>query len=131
MMHARFERIHAVGPLEMEVLGLLSAKEAFNCRVVKAVAFAAHALLDFASREHRTLGSHHVVPAPVGVHDQVGDATGPRKRCFKHAGNKLEDWAPCHAIRDDLAAVHCPCKPTRKLLAIHIERSDIGCPLLV
>lgn len=36
-MHARFQRINAVGPFEMEVLGFQGAEEALNRRVVEAV----------------------------------------------------------------------------------------------
>ncbi len=64
-MHARFERINAVGPFEIKILGLQGAEEAFNCCVVETVAFAAHALLDSASRKHRTVGLHLVLPALV------------------------------------------------------------------
>ena len=38
IMHARFERINAIGPFEMEVLGFQGAEEAFNRCVVEAVA---------------------------------------------------------------------------------------------
>ena len=54
IMHARFERINAVGFVETEVLGFQCAEEAFNRRVVEAVAFAAHALLDTMTRQHRS-----------------------------------------------------------------------------
>ncbi len=39
-MHARFERINAVGLVEMEVLGFQRAEEAFDHRVVEAWAAA-------------------------------------------------------------------------------------------
>ena len=71
IMHARFERINAIGPFEMEVLGFQGAEEAFNRRVVEAVALAAHALLDSASHEHRSVGLHLVMPTLVGMHDQA------------------------------------------------------------
>jgi hypothetical protein len=35
VMHAHFERIHAIGPFEMEVLGFQGAEEAFNRRIVE------------------------------------------------------------------------------------------------
>jgi len=41
IMHARFERINAIGPFEMEVLGFQGAEEASNRRVVEAVALGA------------------------------------------------------------------------------------------
>lgn len=130
-MHARFERINAVRPFKMEILGLQGAEEAFNRRVVEAVAFATHALLGSASREHCSVGLHLVVPALVGVHDQVGRATGLRERGLKHAGNHLEDRAPCHAVRDDLAVVQVHAGRQVELVATHIELGDIGRPLLV
>ena len=131
IMHARFERINAIGPFEMEVLGFQGAEEAFNRRVVEAVALAAHALLDSTSREHRSVGLHLVVPALVRVHDQFGDAPGLGKRCLKRAGNQLEDRAPCHAVRDDLAVVEVHARRQIKLLPLHVELGDIGHPLLV
>lgn len=45
------------------------AEEAFNRRVVEAVALAAHALLDSASHERRSVALHLVVPTLVGMHD--------------------------------------------------------------
>ena len=90
IMHARFERINAIGPFELEVLGFQGAEVAFNRRVVKAVTLATHALLDSASHEHRSVGPHLVVPTLFGMHDQACDAIGPRERGPKHAGNHLE-----------------------------------------
>lgn len=78
-MHARFERINAIGPFETEVLSFQGSEEAFNRRVVEAVALAAHALLESASHEHRSIGLHLVVPTLVGMHDQACDAIGPRE----------------------------------------------------
>ena len=49
IIHARFVRINAVGRSKPEVLGLDGAEETFNCRVVKALALAAHALFDSTS----------------------------------------------------------------------------------
>jgi len=69
-MRARFERTHVLGPFEMEILGSLGAEEAFNRRVVQAVALAAHALLDCASHEHRSIGLHPVVLALANKHDR-------------------------------------------------------------
>lgn len=89
----------------MKILGLQSAEEALNCRVVKAVALTAHALLDSTLRKHRSIGLHLVVPALVRVNDQFRSARGPRKRCPQRAGNQLEDGTPCHLVRDDLAVV--------------------------
>ena len=53
----------------MEKLGLQGAEEALNCRVVKAVALAAHALLDPMLRKRRSIRLHLVVPALVRVND--------------------------------------------------------------
>ena len=131
IMHARFERIKAVGRSKPEVLGLQGAEEAFNHRVVKAVALAAHALLDSTSREHRSIRLHLVVPTLVRVDDQFPGASGPRQRCLEHAGNQFEDRTPCHAVRDDLAVVQVHARRQVELVAIHIELGDIGCPLLV
>ena len=89
-MHARFERIKAVGCCKMEILGLQGAEEALNCRVVKAVALTAHALLDSTLRKQRSIGLHLVVPALIRVNDQFRRARGPRKRCPKRAGNPLK-----------------------------------------
>ena len=131
IMHARFERINAIGPFEMEVLGFQGAEEAFNRRVVEAVALAAHALLDSASHEHRSVGLHLVMPTLVGMHDQACDAIGPRERRLKHAGNHLEDRPPSHAVRDDLAVVQVHAGRQVELLAAYIELGDIGRPFLV
>jgi hypothetical protein len=38
-MHARFERIKAVGRSKPEVLGLQGAEEALNCRIVGVSSF--------------------------------------------------------------------------------------------
>ena len=130
-MHARFESINVVGRDKTEILSFQGVEEAFNHRVVKAVALAAHALLDSTSREHRPVGQHLVVPALVRVHDQFVDARGPRKRCLQRAGNQLEDRTSCHAVRDDLAVVQVHAGRQVELVAIHIELGDIGRPLLV
>lgn len=105
IMHARFERFKAVGRSKPKVLGLEGAEEALNCRIVKAVALSAHALLDSPLHKHRSMGLHLVVPTLVGVDDQFPRASGPRQRCLKHAGNQLEDRTPCHAVSDDLSVV--------------------------
>lgn len=131
IMHAHFERINAVRFVEMEVLGFQCAKGAFNRCVVKAVAFAAHALLDTMTRQHRSVGLHLVVPTLVGVHDQVSGELGARERCLECAGNHLEDWPPCHAVRDDLAVVQVHAGRQIELVAAYIELGDIGRPLLV
>jgi hypothetical protein len=62
IMHVRFKRINAVGPFEMEIPSFQEAEETFTCRVVESVAFASHALLDSASRKHRTVGLHWASP---------------------------------------------------------------------
>ena len=130
-MHARLERINAVGRCKMEILGLQGAEEAFDHRVVKAVALAAHALLDSMAREHRSAGLHLVVPTLVRVHDQFCGAPCPRKRCLERAGNQLEDRTPCHAVRDDLAVVQVHAGRQVELVVIHLELGDVGHPLLI
>jgi len=128
IMHARFERINAIAPFEMEVLGFQGAEEAFNRRDIEAVALAAHALLDSASHEHRSVGLHLVVPTLVGMHAQAGDAIDPRERGLKYAGNHLEDRPSCHAIRDDIAVVQVHEGRQVELLSAYIELGDIGRP---
>ena len=58
IMQARFDRIKAAQCCKMVILGFQGAKEALDCRVVKAVALAAHALLDCTLRKHRSVGLH-------------------------------------------------------------------------
>ena len=94
IMHTRFERIKAARCCKTEVLGLQGTEEAFNRRVVEAVALTAHALLDSTLRKHRSIGLHLVVPALVRVNDQLRSARGPRKRYSQCAGNQLEDGTP-------------------------------------
>lgn len=72
--------------VEMEVLSFQCAEEAFNRCVVESVAFAAHALLDAMTRQHRSVGLHLVVPTLVGVHDHVSGGLGARERCLERAG---------------------------------------------
>lgn len=60
-----FKRINAIGCCKMEILGLQPTEEALNCRVVKAVALKARALLDSALREHCSIGLHLALPALV------------------------------------------------------------------
>ena len=80
IMHARFERIKAARCCKTGMLGLQGSEDAFNCRVVKAVALAAHALLDSTLCKQRSIRLHLVVPALVRVNDQFLSARGPRKR---------------------------------------------------
>lgn len=121
-MHARFERIKAAGRGKMEVLGFQGAKEAFNRGVVKAVAFAAHALRDSARRKHRAVRLHLVVPALIRMNDQFAGATGARKLCPERSRDQFEDGALCHAVRDDLAVVQVHAGRQIELFTVHIER---------
>ena len=131
IMHTRFERINAARCGKMEILGLQGAEEALNCCVVKAVALTTHALLDSTLREHRSVGLHLVVPALVRVNDQLRSARGPRKRCPQRAGNQLEDGAPRHFVRDDLAVVEVHASRQVELVPVHVEFGDICHPLVV
>lgn len=79
-MHARFERINAIGPFEMVVLGFQGAEEAFNRRVVEAVALAAHAADQAVAGQQRLMQCAGVLAAPVGVNNQ------PRCRLALHDG---------------------------------------------
>lgn len=87
----------------MEVLSFQCAEEAFNRCVVESVAFAAHALLDAMTRQHRSVGMHLEVPTLVGVHDQVSGGLGARalsRACRKdkataadfQTGTQLVSW---------------------------------------
>lgn len=96
IMHARFERINAIGSFETEVLGFQGAEEAFDHRVVKVGALAAHALLDSASHEHRSVVLHLVVLTLVGMHDQACDAVGISHQHRLDAFTA--SWSAAHAL---------------------------------
>lgn len=105
IMQARRERIKAGWCCQTEVLGVQGAKGALNRRVVLAVVFTAHALLDSTLRKHRPIGLDLVVPALVRVNDQFRCASGPAKRYPQLAGNQPEEGMPSHLVRNVLVVV--------------------------
>lgn len=131
IMHARFQRINAVGRVKTVILGLQGAEDALDSCIVKAVALTAHALLDSALRKQRSIRLHLVVPALVRVNDQFLSARGPRKRYPQGAGNQLKDGTLCHLVLNDLAVVEIHAGRQVELVSVQIELGDICHPLLV
>ena len=117
--------------LQIQQFALEMTKEALQRSMVVAVSFAAHALGNAVVCQHLPVLLVLVVPALVGVQDQLVLLRQDFQCLFQHRCHHQQIWTFGQSVRHNIAAVQVHDRRQVQLLAKQPELRDIRCPFLV
>ena len=82
---------HGIKFLQIKQLAFQQAKEILNDSIIQAVTFPAHALADALITKHSLILLVLVLPALIGVKDQIGSIRQVLKSLVQHGGYHREN----------------------------------------
>ena len=100
-----FEVFHRIKFLQIEQFTFEQAKEVFYYSIVQTITFPAHALPDTFLMKHPLLLFMLVLPALIGMKDQVGSIRYFLKGLFQHSRYHVQNGPVRERIADQIATV--------------------------
>ena len=126
-----FEVLHRMEFLQVEQLAFEQVKEIFCYSIIQAIAFAAHALPDAFLAKHLRVLFVLVLPALVGMQDQLTSIRDLFKNLFHHSRYHTQNRPFRDGIADQIPVVQIKGRRKIEFLTKQADRRYICDPLLV
>ena len=125
------EVLHRIEFLQIEQFAFEQTDEVFRDSIVQTVSFPAHALPNVFLPEHPLVLFVLILPALIGMENQIGSIRNLLKSLIQHSRNHTQNRTVRDGIADQIAAAQIKDGREIELLSKQTELCHVGDPLLI